>query len=256
MPKKSRQTAADPTAATPVPSRDALQRLSYLYQASVLLNTVVPSVDDASHRCKRKKIATGKRKGVGAGPRERERVAEGAIGGTGKEQEACEMHVEQPAEGASREGTSAGAPARQPLRHPRKLDKALEPVSKHLVRTMNEVAKKATVRMDPTVKRTLCKGCSLVLVPGVTSSVRVKPSGPHAHVIVHTCHACHAQRRLPTPPHALPLSDSTPPPASVLRSKRERREARQARPPVFFEREGHVTIAGDEVLKADEYAAS
>ncbi|CEQ41355.1 SPOSA6832_03049 [Sporobolomyces salmonicolor] len=233
MPKKSRQTAADPTAATPVPSRDALQRLSYLYQASVLLNTVVPSVDDASHRRKRKKIDTGKRNSVGAGQRERERVAEGAIGGTGKEQEACEMHVEQPAEGGSREGTSAGAPAHQPLRHPRKLDKALEPVSKHLVRTMNEVAKKATVRMDPTVKRTLCKGCSLVLVPGVTSS-----------------------RRFPTPPHALPLSDSTPPPASVLRSKRERREARQARPPVFFEREGHVTIAGDEVLKADEYTAS
>lgn len=27
---------------------------------------------------------------------------------------------------------------------------------------------------DPTVKRTMCKGCSAVLVPGVTCTVRIK----------------------------------------------------------------------------------
>ncbi|GAA5891011.1 hypothetical protein JCM5296_007348 [Sporobolomyces johnsonii] len=264
MPKKSRQTAADPTAATPVPSRDALQRLSYLYQASVLLSSVVLPADDTSHRRKRKSVDTGKSKGVETGQRERERETEGATGEAGKEQHDGEMQVEQPPERNNRERTSAAAPASstssggpaQSLSHPRKLDKALKPVSKHLARTMNEVAKKATVRMDPTVKRTLCKGCSAVLVPGVTSSVRIKPSAPHAHMVVHTCHACHSQRRFPAPPHALPLSTSAALPASILRTKRERREARQARPPVFFEREGHVTIAGDEVLKADEYGPS
>ena|ERR1700722_4823171 len=65
-------------------------------------------------------------------------------------------------------------------------------LSRAYIGSMKTVGKKTTVKMlvsitvpgrcanpnfrDPTVKRTLCKGCSTVLVPGATAYVRVKGS--------------------------------------------------------------------------------
>ncbi|GAA6009560.1 hypothetical protein JCM11491_003606 [Sporobolomyces phaffii] len=111
MAKKAGRTVSEPTGATSVPSRDALQRLSYLYQASVLLDNI----------------------------------------------------------GLAAPSSNADADSRRARNPPR----ALKPVSRHLVRTMSEVAMKATVRMDPAVKRTVCKQCDSVLVPGISSSLPV-----------------------------------------------------------------------------------
>ncbi|KAL0568235.1 hypothetical protein V5O48_013762 [Marasmius crinis-equi] len=47
-------------------------------------------------------------------------------------------------------------------------------LAKSYINTMKIVGTKTTVRMDPSVKRTLCKGCNVVLAPGSTASVRVK----------------------------------------------------------------------------------
>lgn len=123
-----------------------------------------------------------------------------------------------------------------------------------------------------------------MLMAGATSRVRIKrtfyspslaplykltrpytASGPHGHLIVSTCIACHTQRLLPAPPllppappppsvddPALPVDDSAVLPIDQ-RTKREKREKRQARLPVFFEREGHVSIRGNEVVVKDDY---
>lgn len=62
------------------------------------------------------------------------------------------------------------------------------------------LARKATLRIDPSIKRSICKQCRLVLIPGITCSIRVKNDRP-AHIVVQTrCHLCGHVRRLPCPP--------------------------------------------------------
>lgn len=151
------------------------------------------------------------------------------------------------------------------------------------------------VHSDPALKRIVCKGCNAALVPGLTSTVRVKrafldeharspadvtygygltrfrtfgtASKAQAHVLVYTCTGCHARRRIPATPHtqeeALPaapgidhtaqLEADAQSSSSKTLTKRERREKRQARPPVFFERNDHVVVRGSAVLSRDEY---
>ncbi|GAA6032614.1 hypothetical protein JCM8097_004839 [Rhodosporidiobolus ruineniae] len=239
MAKKQPKGAQEPTAATPVPNRDALQRINYLHQASTLLSTILAA---EAAEPPRKRSRKGKERATDEPESEQARQASTSKGG---------------ADGA--DGEDGEGRKRKRQRQGKTTSEAVRPVSQHLARQMVEVAKKATVRMDPSVKRTKCKGCSVVLVPGVTSRVRVKPSGPHAHVIVHTCLSCQTQRRLPAPPQPSPddtadpapetpaLPDSPPEEPADRPQKKPRpppKKDRRARPPVFHEREGHVVIRG------------
>lgn len=126
------------------------------------------------------------------------------------------------------------------------------------------------------MKRTMCKGCRAVLVPGVSCTIRIKStfvparrpcelysrpctaSGPHGHCIMTTCFACNHRLRLPAPPHLPPESAVSSPTAEAMdiepatsagagreSTKWERKKRRQARKPTFFERKGHVTFAAD-----------
>ncbi|ORY57985.1 RNAse P Rpr2/Rpp21/SNM1 subunit domain-domain-containing protein [Leucosporidium creatinivorum] len=279
MAKKQRGAVPSPTASTTVPSKDILQRLSYLYQASVFLSNVLPSSQASSSTASQAKrrdflIPTQANQLPARPP---VKVGEGTSASAGGRDGRKQGGANQ------RQATAAGAEDGDGAPRPKKRKRlstsnssrkrAERPVSRLLIKTMGEVAKKATVRMDPTVKRTMCKGCSAVLVPGVTSTVRVKPSGPHAHLVVHTCLTCGTRRRLPAPPHLpdepepLETKDGAPlrpaedsmdveePTAeeeskepSRKQTKRERKEARQARRPVFFERAGHLTFAGGEQI--------
>jgi ribonuclease P protein subunit RPR2 len=47
-------------------------------------------------------------------------------------------------------------------------------ISAHYGSIMTSVAKKSVLRMDTTIKRTLCKGCNNLMVPGTTARVRIK----------------------------------------------------------------------------------
>ncbi|KAG8688043.1 hypothetical protein FRC08_011652, partial [Ceratobasidium sp. 394] len=67
------------------------------------------------------------------------------------------------------------------------------------VKTLKGIASGAVVKVDPSVKRVLCKKCSLVLVPGSTASVRVKTSGPHGKIVSYTCFSCNERRVIPAP---------------------------------------------------------
>ncbi|GAA6058409.1 hypothetical protein JCM3770_005209 [Rhodotorula araucariae] len=222
MAKKGRNGAAEPTAATPVLSRDSLQRLSFLYQASAILNNALQP-----RPVKRTRAAGTAVRGAAVGKG-------GAQGDT-----ETSVVVELGAAEAKGEGSSAGTRAgnaradetQVPKKRRRKTDDLLKPLARHLAREMGEVAKKATVRMDPSVKRTLCSGCGTVLIPGVSSSHRGR-MGTSSSIT-----ASLAESNLPTIP----------------RTKREKREARQAQVPVFFEREGHVVVCGGAVVDRNEY---
>ncbi|GAA5841742.1 hypothetical protein JCM5353_007416 [Sporobolomyces roseus] len=266
MAKKAPKEVSAPTSATPVPSRDALQRLSYLYQASVILNNA--GLDTSERPRKKRRTGQKERSEIKADQEATENAVhsiEGSEVGVGGEQ-------------ARKEGTEVRGVRQQDLEPTEAASirtsrgkQALRPVSRHLVRMMREVAKKATVRMDPEVKRSVCKDCDAVLIPGISASVRIKASGPHAHLMVQTCSTCFGQRRFPAPPHLLESglntissgaasTDEARLTTSAIASdkkprqtKREKKEQRQAQPPVFFERTGHVVIKGGEVLRRNEY---
>ncbi|KAK0188263.1 Rpr2-domain-containing protein [Armillaria mellea] len=128
MAKKAKDEAPN---ANSVPNKDILQRLNFLYQASVYLNGVAsPS------------------------PPRRKRVTAGDL-------------------------------------------------SRSYVSSMKIVGQKTVVKMDPSVKRTICKGCNTILVPGSTVGIRANKSPSHGHVMVYTCTHCKTTRRIPAP-HAAP----------------------------------------------------
>lgn len=153
MAKKQRGAVPSPTASTTVPSKDILQRLSYLYQASVFLSNVLPSSQASSSAAPQSKLKDfliptqanqlPARPPVDLG----EGTSAGASGREGRKQ------------GGAKQGqaaaTGAGEGYRAPKSKKRKLlstpnssrKRAEKPVSRLLIKTMGEVAKKATVRM-------------------------------------------------------------------------------------------------------------
>ncbi|KAM0789230.1 hypothetical protein ACM66B_000073 [Microbotryomycetes sp. NB124-2] len=294
MAKKPRTTTA-PTASTPVPQKDVLQRLSYMYQASALLANGVD------------RRPTKRRRTAHERARPRATTAAGHDDNFGcmvptqppvEAQDGCtseydedqfdkeRLNVKQVigpegklclaldwSENLSRIGSHA-----RPTHSSTPPPSAQFLLSQSLVKTMKDVGKKATLRMDPNVKRTMCKSCDALLIPGVTASVRNKRNGPHRHVMTLRCTACCSARRIPAPPESLP-----PPPLSQALndddamdietgamdsvakgsritinskrkpSRRDRKERRATRKkPVFFQQSDHVVVAGDRVVQRDQ----
>lgn len=77
---------------------------------------------------------------------------------------------------------------------------SLDDLSRKWAADVKSVGKKTTVRIDPSVKRTICERCSTVFIPGHTVSVRVKGSSSHKHVVVYTCLKCSSSLRIVAPP--------------------------------------------------------
>ncbi|KDN34076.1 hypothetical protein RSAG8_12835, partial [Rhizoctonia solani AG-8 WAC10335] len=139
------------------------------------------------------------------------------------------------------------------------------------VKTLKGIASGAVVKIDPTVKRVLCKGCNTVLVPGSSASVRVKTSRPHGRVISYTCFSCRTARVIPAAPtipsHQAPRDRGTPctseqraegdgvqgfigadveSSVNAPKADQRRRRRSKARPVPFFARvdAGHVVYQG------------
>ncbi|KAK9463996.1 RNAse P Rpr2/Rpp21/SNM1 subunit domain-containing protein [Lipomyces oligophaga] len=66
---------------------------------------------------------------------------------------------------------------------------------------MRAVARKSVLKLDPSIKRTVCKRCDTVLIYGHNCSVHVenmsKKKVLHADVLIHTCLVCGGQKRYP-----------------------------------------------------------
>ncbi|THU85693.1 Rpr2-domain-containing protein [Dendrothele bispora CBS 962.96] len=138
----------------------------------------------------------------------------------------------------------------------------LDDISRSYIDTMKLVGTRTTVKMDPSVKRTLCRGCNNVLIPGSTVLVRTKKLSSHGRAITYTCTNCKYSRRIPAPLSetdktlpACPPDSSTMTEPDVSKSnlrKKERRKKRIARPPPLFARTGvHVVYRGNEPITED-----
>ncbi|CAJ0753726.1 21049_t:CDS:2 [Entrophospora sp. SA101] len=71
----------------------------------------------------------------------------------------------------------------------------LASVGRFYINTMKTIGKKQVIRMDPSVKRTLCKKCETLLLPSITSHVRIK-SCPEPGLQI-TCKYCNAKKKFP-----------------------------------------------------------
>ena len=68
-----------------------------------------------------------------------------------------------------------------------------EPLARFYIYTMKGISKRLVIKLDPSIKRTICKHCDSLLVAGITMRVRVSSRRePH---IVETCLYCNNQKR-------------------------------------------------------------
>ncbi|KAH9083578.1 Rpr2-domain-containing protein [Lactarius deliciosus] len=218
MGKKNKDEAPNPNG---VVNRDILQRLNFLYQASTYLESI---------SCK-----SDVRPEVDSSTDTTEEVPAGASGSA------------RPTAGLAKAQLG-----RMERRRKRRVIRAAD-IGQGYVRAMRLIGQKTTVKMDPTVKRTLCKGCDTVLIPGLSATVRVNGSNNHRHLVTTTCLRCKSSRRIPAPPvlkpeSAAPLHEDVR--MEVDKSggsaprKSKRRRGPPPRSPPLFEREGHVVFRG------------
>ncbi|XP_033631272.1 ribonuclease P protein subunit p21-like [Asterias rubens] len=66
-------------------------------------------------------------------------------------------------------------------------------LARFYITTMKNVAKKSVLRIHPGIKRTICKRCDLLLIPGLTSKVRSR--GKRQKHLVVTCIECGGVKR-------------------------------------------------------------
>jgi ribonuclease P protein subunit RPR2 len=68
-------------------------------------------------------------------------------------------------------------------------------LARNYVKTARKIAMAARVRLPTDYKRSLCKKCNTLLVPGKTSRIRTKPKR-ESHIVV-TCLNCGSPTRIP-----------------------------------------------------------
>ncbi|KAF7428071.1 hypothetical protein PC9H_007290 [Pleurotus ostreatus] len=132
-------------------------------------------------------------------------------------------------------------------------------ISSKYIEMMKTVGQKTLVKIDPTVKRTLCKGCDTVLQPGINTSVRINRPPSHGHAVTYTCNRCKTSRRIPAPPTVQQSETAVAPPEyhpesgdiimgpTTVRPPRKLKGVRPRQPPLFA-RPGHVIFRGNEVV--------
>ena len=62
-------------------------------------------------------------------------------------------------------------------------------LSNHYSSTMWKIARKNVLRLHPDLKRTVCKKCNVLLIPGETSRVRTQGKRDQPHLVI-TCLQC------------------------------------------------------------------
>lgn len=74
-------------------------------------------------------------------------------------------------------------------------------LSRHCARQLDLVAKKAVLKLTPAVKRTLCKKCHAMMIPGLSVEIFIENlsnlKSPKSDVLVHRCMECNTSKRYP-----------------------------------------------------------
>lgn len=64
---------------------------------------------------------------------------------------------------------------------------------------LQSLARKATLRLDVSIKHSICKRCHSFLLPGLNCTIRIRPSKPSDLVLIRRCTTCGASRKMPCP---------------------------------------------------------
>ncbi|KAH6897622.1 RNAse P Rpr2/Rpp21/SNM1 subunit domain-containing protein [Coprinopsis sp. MPI-PUGE-AT-0042] len=150
-----------------VPNRDIMQRLNFMYQASTLLHS----------------MASGS---LGRAPEANPNV-----------QDEKKKTSTQSSSNFSRKKAKGIRPRQD--KKPKASRKGLDAVAQFYAQSIPVVAQRTTVKMDPYIKRGLCRGCNSPLIPGMTVTTRVKKQSSHGHSVVSQCNGCKTLQRIPAP---------------------------------------------------------
>ncbi|CAI5755824.1 unnamed protein product [Candida verbasci] len=75
-------------------------------------------------------------------------------------------------------------------------------LSRGLNRNLKLISKRTTLKIHSNVKRTICKNCHSLLIPGISVSNYIenksKSKAQHNDILVRTCLNCKAIKRFPT----------------------------------------------------------
>lgn len=69
-------------------------------------------------------------------------------------------------------------------------------MSRMMARLADGVTKRTVTKVLPHLKRTICKKCLGVLIPGLTVTIEVEGHGK-GEVLIHGCRLCGATKRFP-----------------------------------------------------------
>ena len=95
--------------------------------------------------------------------------------------------------GVSNENTSKHKPKESSPRS----QNAKRILSTHLTQLMVGIGRKAVQRASIEVKRTICKGCRNILLPGKNAAVSYNVSSKHKKELKFICEQCRTQKRFP-----------------------------------------------------------
>ncbi|KAK1927642.1 hypothetical protein DB88DRAFT_507720 [Papiliotrema laurentii] len=88
------------------------------------------------------------------------------------------------------------------------------------MKATRKMAAHTQLKLDPSIKRGVCRGCGTVLIPGLTSRVRNRPDRRNLHISHTTCLECSRSLSIPSPPVDLACGATVDGP--VRRARREK----------------------------------
>ncbi|EAU90906.1 hypothetical protein CC1G_02293 [Coprinopsis cinerea okayama7 len=201
-----------------VPNRDVLQRLNFMYQASAYLQ-----------RC-----------GL-------EGLEETSQQSSTSNSKAEDVQSAQPGLGQEPGGSKCTNKKRKKSKSRKSTSEILDDLGQFYARSIPTVAQRTTLKIDPSVKRTLCKGCKTTLIPGVSVATRLRKLSSHGHAMVYRCLNCKTTKRIPAPR----IPDGSPSLETESEKSVTRKPARL--PPLSEQRDaGHVLFCGTEKIEHPE----
>lgn len=79
--------------------------------------------------------------------------------------------------------------------------KQFEVIARGYSRNADLISKKAVIKLTPNLKRSICKKCNIILVPGLSLNVCLenasKAKAPENDILVYTCSSCGTIKRFP-----------------------------------------------------------
>ncbi|CAD6570745.1 MAG: hypothetical protein CYPHOPRED_004141 [Cyphobasidiales sp. Tagirdzhanova-0007] len=222
----------------PVPNKELIQRMNFLHQAAVL---VAAATERHVPRPSRRRTSAGgearlaKKALISTQPSDRPSSQPASVSAAVQAPEPPRHKIKT----KNTPHTQSNPPAKAKLIS-RSIKRSLlvgqvvpslgavatKNLSTHYVKDLRIIARKSVLRIDPVVKRQCCRHCHTILVPGITSSVRIKPSGPHVHMLRTECLSCGVMRTIPCPPSLERRADCEA--AELARSQRADPEAEEA----------------------------